>query len=34
VGPLDRLTERDFDMLYVGRQYLDELRHAVRVVML
>ncbi|HKX24126.1 MAG TPA: hypothetical protein VJM46_02725, partial [Candidatus Saccharimonadales bacterium] len=34
VGPLDRLTERNFDMLYVGRQYMDELRRVVRVVML
>lgn len=34
VGPLDRLTKRDFDMLYVGRRYLDELRQHVRVVML
>jgi hypothetical protein len=34
VGPLDRLTERDFDMFYVGRQYLDELCRHTRVVML
>lgn len=34
VGPLDRLTERDFDMLYVGRQYMAELSRTVRVVML
>ena len=34
VGPLDRLTARDFDMLYVGQQYMAELRRAVRVVMI
>lgn len=32
VGPLTTLTARDFDMLYVRRQLLGQLRHRVRVV--
>lgn len=33
VGPLDRLTARDFDMFYIRRRYLNELRRRVRVTL-